>query len=82
MFFVVAAVAPMVAIAGAFPIVFSAVGAAASTSYLLAALLFVAFAAGYVVMSRHITNAGGFVTCIAHGLIEVIEMRAGAVSLL
>lgn len=66
-FFVVAAVAPMAAIVGASPIVFSANGVAAPATYLLAALLFVVFAVGYVAMSRHITNAGGFVAYIAAG---------------
>jgi hypothetical protein len=66
-FFVIAAVAPMAAIVGASPIVFSAKGVAAPTTYLLAALLFVVFAVGYVAMSHHITNAGGFVAYIAQG---------------
>jgi amino acid transporter len=67
-FFVVAAVAPMAALVGASPIVFSAQGATAPFVYLLAALLFAVFSIGYVAMSRHITNAGGFVAYIAQGL--------------
>ncbi|MFW0794868.1 APC family permease [Gordonia sp. CPCC 205515] len=67
-FFVVAAVAPMAAIVGASPIVFSANGVTAPLVYLLAALLFAVFSVGYVAMSRHITNAGGFVAYIARGL--------------
>ncbi|OFV78623.1 APC family permease [Rhodococcus erythropolis] len=67
-FFVVAAVAPMAAIIGASPVVFSANGVTAPMVYLLAALLFVVFSAGYVAMSRHIRNAGGFVAYIARGL--------------
>lgn len=67
-FFVVAAVAPMAAIVGASPIVFSANGVTAPLVYLSAALLFAVFSVGYVAMSRHITNAGGFVAYIARGL--------------
>ncbi|MBY6683079.1 APC family permease [Rhodococcus sp. BP-316] len=67
-FFVIAAVAPIAAIVGASPIVFSANGATAPMVYLLAAVLFALFSAGYVAMSRHISNAGGFVAYIARGL--------------
>lgn len=67
-FFVVAAVAPMAAIVGASPIVFATAGAAAPAVYLLAAILFVVFSVGYVAMSRHLSNAGGFVAYIAQGL--------------
>lgn len=66
-FFVVAAVAPMAALAGASPVVFSAIGVSAPATYLLAALLFVVFSVGFVAMSRHVTNAGGFVAYIAKG---------------
>jgi amino acid transporter len=67
-FFVVAAVAPMAAIVGASPVVFATVGAATPAVFVLAALLFAVFSVGYVTMSRHITNAGGFVAYIARGL--------------
>lgn len=67
-FFVVAAAAPMAAVLGASPIVFSAVGPAAPLAYTIAALLIALFSVGYLRMSRHITNAGGFVAYIAKGL--------------
>lgn len=67
-FLVVAAVAPMAAIVGASPIVFSTIGVAGPLVYLLAAALFVVFSVGYVTMSRHLSNAGGFVAYIARGL--------------
>ncbi len=76
-FFVVAAVAPMAAIVGASPVVFSANGVTAPLIYLLAALLFAIFSVGYVAMSKHITNAGGFVAYIARGL-GVRAATAGA----
>ncbi|MFD6061352.1 APC family permease [Rhodococcus wratislaviensis] len=81
-FFVVAAVAPMAAIVGASPVVFSANGVAAPATYLLAALLFVVFAVGYVAMSRHITNAGGFVAYIAQGLGARLATAAAGLAIL
>lgn len=81
-FFVVAAVAPMAALVGASPIVFSAQGATAPFVYLLAALLFAVFSIGYVAMSRHITNAGGFVAYIAQGLGARVATSGAALAIL
>ena len=81
-FFVVAAVAPMAALVGASPIVFSAQGATAPFVYLLAALLFAVFSIGYVAMSRHITNAGGFVAYIAQGLGTRVATAGAALAIL
>ncbi|MFT4081489.1 MAG: APC family permease [Nocardioides sp.] len=67
-FFVIAAVAPLAGLAGAGPVVFASNGAAAPATFLLAAALFAVFSVGYVAMSRHTTNAGGFVAYIARGL--------------
>ena len=74
-FFVVAAVGPMAAIVGASGLVFAANGPAAPSTYVIAALLFAVFSIGYVAMSRHVTNAGGFVAYVAKGL---GTRRAGA----
>jgi amino acid transporter len=67
-FFVVAAAAPMAALVGASGVLFSAVGPATPIVYVLAALMIALFAVGYLRMSGHITNAGGFVAYIAKGL--------------
>jgi amino acid transporter len=67
-FFVVAAVGPMAAIVGASGLVFAANGPATPSTYVIAALLFAVFSVGYVAMSRHVTNAGGFVAYVARGL--------------
>jgi amino acid transporter len=67
-FFVVAAAAPMAAVVGASPVLFSAAGPATPIVYAMAALLIALFAVGYLRMSQHITNAGGFVAYIAKGL--------------
>jgi amino acid transporter len=67
-FFVIAAVGPMAAIVGASGLVFAANGPAAPSTYVIAALLFAVFSVGYVAMSRHVSNAGGFVAYVARGL--------------
>lgn len=67
-FIVVATVAPLAGVAGAAPVVFASNGAAAPATFILAGALFALFSVGYVVMSRHTTNAGGFVAYVARGL--------------
>ncbi|MFS0893391.1 APC family permease [Microbacterium sp. 179-I 3D3 NHS] len=67
-FFVIAAAAPMAAFVGASPVVFSIVGPGAPAVYVIVAAVIAIFAIGYLKMSRHITNAGGFVAYIARGL--------------
>jgi amino acid transporter len=67
-FFVVAVAAPMAAVVGASPVLFSATGPGTPVIYAIAALLIALFAVGYLRMSHHITNAGGFVAYIAKGL--------------
>ncbi len=66
-FFVIAAVAPLGAVIGGSPVVFASVGPGAPAVYLMVGVLFAMFCAGYVAMSRHISNAGGFVAYVAEG---------------
>ncbi|MBB3664569.1 amino acid transporter [Prauserella sediminis] len=67
-FFVIAAAAPIAAVVGASPVLFSAIGPATPVIYTVAALVIALFSVGYLRMSRDITNAGGFVAYIATGL--------------
>jgi len=67
-FFVIAAAAPIAAVVGASPVIFSASGAGTPAIYALAALLIALFSVGYLRMSREIANAAGFVAYIAKGL--------------
>lgn len=67
-FFVIAAVAPMGAIMGGGPIIFASVGVTGPLMYLLVGALFAVFSAGFVTMSRYVSNAGGFVAYISKGL--------------
>ena len=57
---VVSAVAPVSVLAAATPVVLAVHGAATPATYIIAGLLFGVFAVGYVAMSRHMVNAGGF----------------------
>lgn len=66
-FFVIAAVAPIGAIVGGSPVIFGAAGPGAPGIMLVVGLLFGIFSVGYVAMSRHISNAGGFVAYVAQG---------------
>lgn len=67
-FFSIAAAAPMAAVVGASPVLFAASGPGTPVIYSIAALLVALFSVGYLRMSHHITNAGGFVAYIAKGL--------------
>ncbi len=68
--------------AAASPVVFAVHGSATPATFALAGILFAVFAVGYVAMSRHMSNAGGFVAYIARGLGTRAATAAAAVTLL
>ena len=61
---VVSAVAPISVLAAGIPVVFAIQGAATPAMFVIAGALFALFAVGYVAMSRHMVNAGGFVAYV------------------
>jgi amino acid transporter len=68
-FMVVSAAAPLTGVAGAMPLAFLlGNGTGVPLTFLLLTLVMLAFAAGYVAMSRHVTNAGAFYAFAALGL--------------
>jgi amino acid transporter len=68
-FMVVSAAAPLTGVAGAVPIAFLlGNGTGIPATFLLMTLIMLAFSAGYVAMSRHVTNAGAFYAYAARGL--------------
>ena len=68
-FLVVAAAAPLVAMAGTVPLSIGVGnGAGIPGAYLVATVTLLLFSVGYAAMSRHITRGGGFYTYIARGL--------------
>jgi amino acid transporter len=81
-FFVVAAAAPLAATLGAGPVVFIFAGPGAPAMYLIAALALLLFSFGFALMSRFVTNAGGFVAFISWGLGRRAGYAAAGVALL
>jgi amino acid transporter/ribosomal protein S18 acetylase RimI-like enzyme len=82
-FFVVAAAAPLTTAAGGITMGFAVTGVLGlPVTYVVVAVVFAVFAAGYVAMSRHITNAGAFYTYVVHGLGRVPGVGASFVALL
>jgi amino acid transporter len=68
-FMVISAAAPLTGVAGAMPIAFLlGNGPGIPATFIFVTLLMLAFAVGYVAMSRHITNAGAFYAYAARGL--------------
>ena len=81
-FFVVAAAAPLAATLGAGPVVFIFAGPGAPAMYLIASLALLLFAFGFALMSRYVTNAGGFAAYISWGLGKRAGHAAAGVALL
>ena len=82
-FFVVAAAAPLTTAAGGAPAGFAVTGVLGiPVAYAVIAVIFAVFAAGYVAMSRHITNAGAVYTYVVHGLGRIPGVAASFVALL
>ena len=68
-FMVISAAAPLTGVAGAMPLAFLlGNGSGVPLTFALLTLVMLAFAAGYVAMSRHVTNAGAFYAYAARGL--------------
>ena len=78
-FMVVSAAAPLTGVAGAMPLAFLlGNGAGIPATFVILTAVMLAFAAGYVAMSRHVTNAGAFYAYAARGL---GGLAGGAVSM-
>lgn len=67
-FFVVATAAPLAAVLGAGPVVFTFAGAGGPAMYVIAALVLLLFGVGFAAMSRYVTSAGGFAAFAGKGL--------------
>ncbi|HEV8559762.1 MAG TPA: amino acid permease [Actinophytocola sp.] len=82
-FFIVAAAAPLTTAAGGATTGFAVTGVLGiPVAYAVIAVIFAVFAAGYVAMSRHITNAGAFYTYVVQGFGRVPGVAASFVALL
>ena len=67
-FFVVAAAAPLLVMAGVAPLALNVAGIGAPGGYILAGLALGVFAIGFTAMSKYIHNAGAFYSYISIGL--------------
>ncbi|RKD40515.1 MULTISPECIES: APC family permease [unclassified Rhizobium] len=68
-FMVISAAAPLTGVAGAMPLAFMlGNGAGIPATFIFVTLVMLAFAVGYVTMSRYVTNAGAFYAYAARGL--------------
>ena len=68
-FMVISAAAPLTGVAGAMPLAFLlGNGTGVPATFIILTGVMLAFAAGYVAMSRHVTNAGAFYAYAARGL--------------
>lgn len=80
-FLVVSAAAPLTVIAGVAPLAILIAGPAAPTAYLIAGAALIVFAIGFMAMTRHVRQTGGFYTYIAHALGRTVGLGAGILAL-
>jgi amino acid transporter len=80
--FVLAGVAPLTVAAGVIPTAYATTGLTAiPAAFVAVAVILGVFAAGYVAMTRHVTNAGAFYALIARGLGRPAGVAAALVAL-
>lgn len=83
LFFVLASVAPLTVAAGVIPTAYLTTGLTGiPAAFLAIAVVLALFAAGYVAMTRHITNSGAFYAFVAQGLGRTAGVAAALVALL
>ncbi len=81
--FVLASVAPLTVAAGVIPTAYQTTGLTGiPAAFLVMAVILAIFAAGYVAMTRHITNSGAFYAFISRGTGRVLGVAAALVALL
>jgi amino acid transporter len=83
LFFVLAGVAPLTVAAGVIPAAYATTGLTGiPAAFVVVAVILALFSAGYVAMTRSISNAGAFYAFIAQGLGRVPGVAAALVALL
>ena len=71
---VISAVAPISVMAAGVPVIFAVTGPAVPAMFIIAGVIYALFVVGYVAMSRHMVNAGGFVAYIDRAFGKVREL--------
>ncbi|SPF06391.1 APC family permease [Streptomyces sp. MA5143a] len=83
LFFVLSAQAPLTGIAGTLPVPLGlGNGGGAPAAYLLVGVMIGLFAVGFIAMSRHVTEAGGFYRYVTQGLGHPLGVGASQVAVL
>jgi amino acid transporter len=83
LFFVLAGVAPLTVAAGVIPTAYQTTGLTGiPAAFLAVAVILALFAAGYVAMTRHITNSGAFYAFVSRGIGRTVGVAAALVALL
>src|ERR1035438_8345499 len=83
LFFVLAGVAPLTVAAGVIPTSYQTTGLTGiPAAFLVIAVILALFAAGYVAMTRHITNSGAFYAFVSRGIGRAAGVAAALVALL
>lgn len=80
-FFVVAAAAPLLVMAGVAPLAIGFGGRGAPSGYLIAGVTLAVFAVGFTAMTKYIHNAGAFYAYISRGLGPTAGIVAAVVAL-
>ncbi|GGF11543.1 APC family permease [Williamsia phyllosphaerae] len=82
-FLVIAAAAPLTAIAGSLPVMIAlGDGSGAPMAYLIAAVVLLVFSVGYAGMSSAVTDTGAFYAYVTHGLGRSPGLGAAALAVL
>lgn len=82
-FLVIAAAAPLTAVAGSLPVMIAlGNGAGAPMAYVVAAVVLLVFSVGYAAMSRSVTDTGAFYAYVTQGLGTSPGLGAAALALL
>jgi amino acid transporter len=83
LFFVMAGVAPLTVAAGVIPTAYAATGLTGiPAAFVAVAAILAIFAAGYVAMTRHITNSGAFYAFVSQGAGRITGVAAALIALL
>jgi amino acid transporter len=81
--FVLASVAPLTVAAGVIPTAYQTTGLTGiPAAFLAVAVILAVFSAGYVAMTRHITNSGAFYAFVSQGIGRAVGVSAALVALL
>ncbi|WP_439032409.1 APC family permease [Gordonia terrae] len=82
-FLVIAAAAPLTAVAGSLPVMIAiGNGAGAPTAYIVAAAVLLVFSVGYAAMSSSVTDTGAFYAYVTHGLGRSAGVGSASLALL